>query len=175
MRQFAVAAMCVFFSLTVGTVLAQQGRTGNSPQPTRSAASSEELEWCDTYTESIEKAKTTGKPLLILFTGSDWCPACMKLEREVLSKPEFVRGVSDNFVFYRAEFSDPSPEALASTPDSVLLDRYNVNMFPTIVVIDGNGKQLFSLNYKAGGPNVYVQELNQKLRTYKNASSQSRM
>lgn len=173
MKKFAFAALCLFSGLSSIDLFAQT-RTNTPSSTLRQDTSSEELDWCDTYTESIKKAKSTGKPLLILFTGSDWCPACMKLEREVLSKPEFIRGVSDKFVFYKAEFSDPSPEALASTPDSVLLDRYNIDSFPTLVVIDGNGSRLFSLEYKPGGPSVYVQELNNKLRTYQNSSSQNR-
>jgi thioredoxin-related protein len=157
-------------SLPALQLTAQQAKSSyNTP----STFSQGYIDWCDTYSESVNKAKASSKPLLILFTGSGWCPACMKLEKEVLGKPEFVQGVGGQFIFYKAEFNDPSPQGLAATPDSVLLDRYKVNSFPTIVVIDGSGKQLFTLGYKPGGPGVYVSELTEKLRTVKSFQPQN--
>ena len=135
---------------------------------TPSMASKGYLDWCDTYSESIAKAKASSKPLLILFTGSGWCPACLKLEKEILVKPEFIQGVANHFVFYKSEFSDPSPQGLAANPDSVLLDRYNIKFFPTILVVDSNGNQLFTLGYQAGGAAAYVSELTKKLGAIKN-------
>ena len=97
----------------------------------------------------------------------------MKLEKEVLQKPEFNRALANNFIFYKAEFTDPSPEGLNSTPDSALLDRYNIDVFPTILVVDGNGQQLFTINYKTGGPDVYIREINGKLQSIRNNTKQN--
>ena len=124
-----------------------------------------EIDWCETYTDSSRLSKEQSKPLLILFTGTSWCPACIKLEKEILQKPEFIQGVADNFIFYKAEFNDPSPEGLNSTPDSVLLDRYQITAFPTMVIVNEDGKQLFTINYKPNTPDSYVREINQKLQS----------
>lgn len=145
-----------------------QNRNYSSQGIAQNVSSNAEVNWCETYSDSIRRAQNQSKPLLILFTGTSWCPACMKLEREVLRKPEFARAVANNFVFYKAEFNDPSPEALENSPDKVLIDRYKVEAFPTIVVVDASGNQLFTVNYKAGGPQVYTNELNQKLQAFRN-------
>lgn len=162
---------CVVFSTS--HLIAQQNNRfnenvrGNTSQQ-MSSNQFNEIDWCESYTDSIQKAKTLSRPLLILFTGTGWCPACIKLEREVLSKTQFIQALANRFVFYKAEFMDPSPEGLNSNPDSVLLDRYQVDTFPTIAVIDGNGRLLFKINYKAGGPEAYINEINQKLQASKN-------
>lgn len=136
----------------------QAQNRSNSPQ-------ANEIDWCETYTESVKKARKENKPLLILFTGTNWCPACMKLEREVLNKPQFAQALGNKFVFYKAEFPSPTPEGLNSSPDKVLLDRYNVDKFPTFVAIDGFGALLFTMNYASGGPDVYIRTLNDKLQS----------
>lgn len=118
--------------------------------------------WCETYSDSIKQANEKNKPLLILFTGTAWCPACMKLERDVLNKPEFAKGVGDKFIFYKAEFNEPTPQGIANSPDKFLMDRYQVDKFPTMVVVNGNGQLLFTVNYKSG-VQAYISELNQKL------------
>ena len=152
---------------------ANNTRTNTSSAAQDRSNNAKIIDWCENYTDSVRQAKELSKPLLILFTGTGWCPACIKLEREVLQKPEFIQGVNDNFVFYKAEFTDPSPEGLNSNPDSALLDRYQVNAFPTILVVDNNGKQLFTVDYKAGGADAYVREINQKLQSSKNSMRQN--
>ena len=38
-----------------------------------------EIKWQNDMTQAAELAKKEKKPILILFTGSDWCPPCMKM------------------------------------------------------------------------------------------------
>ncbi|MBS4163501.1 Uncharacterized protein PRO82_000804 [Candidatus Protochlamydia amoebophila] len=121
------------------------------------------LTWITNYHEAVAQSQSTGKPILLLFTGTNWCPACMKLEKEVLTKPEFAQGVGNQFIFFKAEFPDYGEDAIMSSPYSTLLHRYNINAFPTLVVINASGQLLFTVNYKAGGPAVYINELLQKL------------
>ncbi len=41
--------------------------------------------WTEDAQEAMTRAATQKKDLLVLFTGSDWCPYCKKLDEEVLS------------------------------------------------------------------------------------------
>lgn len=50
------------------------------------------------YEEALEVAKKTGKPILLDFTGHS-CVNCRKMERAVLSKPEVLRDINENFIF----------------------------------------------------------------------------
>ncbi|KAA5533252.1 thioredoxin fold domain-containing protein [Taibaiella lutea] len=49
------------------------------------------------YDEALAAAKKTGKPVLLDFTGHS-CVNCRKMERVVLSKPEILRELSQNFI-----------------------------------------------------------------------------
>lgn len=121
------------------------------------------INWTTNYADAQRKSMEGAKPILILFTGTNWCPACMKLEREVLTNPRFANGVANSFVFMKAEFTDPSDAAITRSPYKQLLDRYNIEAFPSIVVTDAQGIQLFTVDYQEGGPDVYVRDLTKKL------------
>jgi thiol-disulfide isomerase/thioredoxin len=121
------------------------------------------INWLRNYSDAVALSQSTSKPIAILFTGTGWCPACMKLERTVLNNPEFAQAVAQRFVFLKAEFPDYSESAVMASPYKPLLDRYGVNAFPTIVVVNTNGQMLYTVNYREGGPQAYAQELLQKL------------
>lgn len=131
---------------------------------------SNQITWLRNYEEAVSKSQSSSKPIVVLFTGTTWCPACIKLEREVLSHPEFVNGVGQKFIFLKAEFPDYTESALMSSPYKPLLDRYGVDAYPTIVVINANGQKLFTVNYQIGGPGIYVRELLQKLNSMNTAA-----
>lgn len=131
-----------------------------SPSPSHS---SNQINWLRTYSEAVALSQSTSKPIAILFTGTGWCPACVKLERSVLNNPEFMQAVAQKFVFLKAEFPDYSEAAVMASPYKPLLDRYGIDVFPTIIVVNANGQMLFTVNYREGGAQMYAQELLQKL------------
>lgn len=129
-------------------------------QPTQNnTTTSSQINWMRNYSDAVALSQSTSKPIAILFTGTGWCPACMKLEREVLANPEFTQSVGQKFVFLKADFPDYSESAISASPFKPLLDRYSVSAFPTIVVVNANGQKLHTVNYQQGGARVYAQEL----------------
>ena len=124
---------------------------------------SNQINWLRSYSDAVALSQSTSKPIVILFTGTGWCPACMKLEREVLNRSEFAQAVGQKFVFLKAEFPDYSENAVMASPYKPLIDRYGVEAFPTLVVVNANGQQLYTVNYREEGPQAYAQELLQKL------------
>ena len=119
-----------------------------------------EADWLTDFQKAQSEAKAGHKLLLINFTGSDWCPWCIRLEREVFSKPEFAQFAKDNLVLLAADF----PRAKAQSNDvrrqnQDLAQRYSVEGFPTIVVLNSEGKQVGLLGYVPGGPNAFIEEL----------------
>ena len=121
------------------------------------------INWTKNYSDAVELSQNTSKPILILFTGTNWCPACMKLEREVIRNSEFIQGVGEKFIFLKAEFPDYSESGMVNSPYKPLFARYKVDVFPTIVVVDALGEKLFTVNYQKAGPQAYVHELLHKL------------
>jgi protein disulfide-isomerase len=120
--------------------------------------------WLTNYKEAQEQAKAGKKLVLLDFTGSDWCGWCIKLDREVFSKPEFKEYAEKNLVLVELDF--PRGKKLSDEErgqNEQLAMRYQIQGFPTIVVLDGEGKQVGELSYMPGGPSAFIAELD-KLR-----------
>jgi thioredoxin-related protein len=121
-------------------------------------------EWLTDYKRAQQEAKTSNRLLLVDFTGSDWCGWCIKLDREVFSKAEFKDYASKNLVLMEVDF----PRAKAQAADlkkqnQELAQQYQIEGFPTIVVLDGDGKRIGELGYMEGGPAAFIAQL-EKLR-----------
>jgi len=120
--------------------------------------------WLTNYKQAQEQAKTNKKLLLLDFTGSDWCGWCIKLEREVFSRPEFKEYATENLVLLEVDF--PRGKRLSATEQSQneeLAERHGVQGFPTIVVLDSEGRKVGELGYTPGGPSAFIAQL-EKLR-----------
>ncbi len=127
------------------------------------SARADEANWLTDYSKAQAEAKAKNKLLLVDFTGSDWCIWCKKLDAEVFSQPEFQDYAKDHLVLLTADF----PRKGSQTPEtkkqnSELAQKYGVQGFPTIVVLNGDGKQVGELGYDPGGASAFVQQL-QKL------------
>lgn len=135
-----------------------QAQTQTYQQPAQAPVSNR-INWTTRFSDAAAQANAQRKPIVILFTGTSWCPACIKLEREVLNQPEFARAVGNNFIFLKAEFPDYSESGMRASPYRNLMERYNIEAFPTFIVINPNGQQLGVVNYQYGGPSAYAQQL----------------
>ena len=68
------------------------------------AAPTKSTKWFDDFAAAKAAAKKEGKPILANFTGSDWCPWCVKLEKEILEQKGFLDYASTNMVLFIADF-----------------------------------------------------------------------
>jgi len=116
--------------------------------------------WSEDYAKSVARGKAEKKLVLIDFTGSDWCMWCMKLDREVFSTPAFESYAKDHLVLMRADF----PQARAQShriqaQNELLQDKYRIEGYPTVVVLNSRGKQIAALPYTEGGPKAFIAAL----------------
>ncbi|MFK7970902.1 MAG: thioredoxin family protein [Bacteroidia bacterium] len=109
------------------------------------------------------QANTSRKPILVLFTGSDWCAPCMQLEREVLSKKAFQDYAKKNLVLVKMDFPRRSPEPSIEMQvhrDTVatkyLGERQSV---PTVFLLNDDGSIIAKTTFRAGGAEAYVRHL----------------
>jgi protein disulfide-isomerase len=116
--------------------------------------------WEDDFAKGLAKAKETGKPALVDFTGSDWCIWCKRLDEEVFSKKEFKDYVKDKFELVMVDFPQlrPLPKKKAEANQAVA-EKYKIQGYPTVLVMDGDGKVLAKLGYMEGGPKAFIAEL----------------
>jgi protein disulfide-isomerase len=125
-----------------------------------STACSQPSNWSENYDKSLALAGSSGKILLINFTGSDWCPWCIKLDKEVFSQKAFQDYASASLVLLKADF--PRTKKLAEnvkTQNQELADKFGVQSFPTIVLLNGKGEKISETGYQEGGAEAYVNHL----------------
>lgn len=116
--------------------------------------------WEDDFDKGLAKAKAAGKPALVDFTGSDWCIWCKRLDAEIFSKQEFKDYVKDKFQLVEVDFPQlkPLPQKKAEAHEA-LAKKYKIEGFPTVLVLDGSGKEIGRLGYVEGGPKAFIAEL----------------
>jgi thioredoxin-related protein len=120
--------------------------------------------WQTDFKKAQEQAKSSHKLLLVDFTGSDWCGWCIKLNREVFSKPEFQEYANKNLVLLEIDFPRTKAQSDAvKKQNEELASQYQVQGFPTVVVLNGEGRKVGELGYMEGGPSAFIAEL-EKLR-----------
>jgi protein disulfide-isomerase len=116
--------------------------------------------WQTDFPKAQEEARTNHKLLLLNFTGSDWCGWCMRLEAEVFSKPEFAEYAKQRLVLVTVDFPRAKPLSdEVRRQNRALAEKYGVEGFPTIVVLNGDGKPVGALGYQPGGPSAFIEEL----------------
>ena len=116
--------------------------------------------WMTQFSEARAMSKNEGKPILMDFTGSNWCGWCVKLKKEVFTKPSFLGFANDNLILMTVDFPrGVHQEEWLVDQNNKLLDQYGVNSFPTIILTDYNGNLLGRTGYKSGGSENYVEHL----------------
>jgi thioredoxin-related protein len=115
--------------------------------------------WLTDVAKAQAQAKAENKLVLLDFTGSDWCRWCVKLKKEVFSTPEFTEYAQKNLVLVEVDF--PKHKAIPEAEKSAhkaLAQKYGVRGFPTIILLDGAGKQVAQLGFDDGLENKNEQD-----------------
>jgi thioredoxin-related protein len=122
-------------------------------------------DWQIDYKKAQQEAKTKNKLLLLNFTGSDWCGYCIVFDREVLSKQQFKDYANKNLVLLEVDFPRRKVQSVDTRKQNQeLAEQYQIEGFPTIVVLNGDGRKLWQYEgYFPGGPGDFIAQL-EKLR-----------
>ena len=122
-------------------------------------------EWMTDFEAAKQKAAAENKDLLVNFTGSDWCSWCIKLVDEVFKHDAFKKGVADNFVLVELDFPQDKSKLDESTQkqNEMLQEKYSIQGFPTILLLDDQGRPYAQTGYQAGGPEKYLVHLDKLL------------
>ena len=106
-------------------------------------AAADELKWMTDLPKAQALAAKEKKLVLLNFTGSDWCGFCVKLDREVFSTEKFAKYAKEKLVLVEVDF--PSRKKLPSElakANQALKQKYSIRGFPTLLVLDGKGKEV---------------------------------
>lgn len=125
-------------------------------------------EWKTDFTVAKNEASSQNKNILLVFSGSDWCGPCIKLDRDIWQSAEFKEFAKNNLVLERADFPKKKQNQLAPELKKIneeLAEKYNKDgMFPLVVVLDKNGKVLGKTAYKNVSPQEYIAMLKSFLK-----------
>lgn len=97
-----------------------------------------EPQWEQDYDQALALAKKKKKPLLVFFTGSDWCGPCKILHKSYFETEEFTKLSNKNLVLYKADFPRRtdlvSPEM--KQKNNELQVQFAVRGYPTMILIN---------------------------------------
>ncbi len=117
-------------------------------------------EWIESYETALAYAKANQKNLLLNFTGSDWCIWCIKLDKEVFSKDEFLSFARENLVLVKLDFpSRTGQPAELKENNQKLQKQFKVEGYPTIVLLNSEGREIARTGYQQGGAKNYISHL----------------
>jgi protein disulfide-isomerase len=124
------------------------------------SGTSDSLNWKTDLNQALATAKKENKVVLVNFTGSDWCQWCKRLSDEVFSKKEFEDFANKNLVLVKVDFPRNIEQSNATKYyNQQLANMYGVEGFPTIILLDKNGRGLLKTGYIQGGVDNYIQQL----------------
>lgn len=132
------------------------------PEPSLSAKPKVESDgiWLTDFQQAKKEAKEKNLPILVDFSGSDWCGWCIKLDKEVFSQPEFIDYAKKNFVLLLLDFpKENKQDKKTKIQNAELAQKYNVSGFPTVLILDAEGNFLKQTGYVQGGVENYIKHL----------------
>ncbi len=88
----------------------------------------------------VRTASSDQRIRVILFTGTEWCPACVHLESSVIGTPAWQEFARAELAFQKVDV--PADRNRVTEADRALISRYGVRSYPTMVVLDRAGKEL---------------------------------
>lgn len=123
--------------------------------------------WTSSLPAALAQAKASQRPVLAVFSGSDWCKPCMMLKQEVFDQPEFASYAQDKFVLARFDFPRNKKNRLDASQTKLNEDAAaqlnKEGSFPAVVLLSPEGKILARTGYRPGGATAYDAYLTQLL------------
>ena len=98
--------------------------------------------WLRNYDEAMAAAEQSGRPVLTIFTGSDWCPHCVTLEKKVLESAEFLAWAEDRVVLLMIDLPQQGISQDERQVRSKVCIKYGVRTFPNTVLIAPDGAKI---------------------------------
>lgn len=116
--------------------------------------------WQTNFEEAKILAQKENKNIVLVFSGSDWCAPCMKLEKNIWMSQEFQTESQNNWITYKADFPKKKANQLPTElteQNKKLAEKYNKEgSFPLVVLLTPSGKVLGMFGFKNISPSDYI-------------------
>lgn len=111
---------------------------------------------------ALKLAKELNRPVFAFFTGSDWCPYCQRMQKEVLMTPEFRAWAERSVVLLELDYPNnkPLPKALKDQNEG-LKRQYSVSSYPLVHLLNPNDGKSYGISKGLieGGVDAYITDL----------------
>ena len=109
--------------------------------------------WHTDYKRALAQAKAEQKPVLMYFTGSDFCGYCKQLDRQALDQKPFHDYADRNLVLLKLDFPARKPQSRwEREQNETLRMRYRVSGFPTLILLNPRGSVAGEVNARSLRP-----------------------
>lgn len=116
--------------------------------------------WKTNFEEAKSQATTENKNILLVFSGSDWCGPCIKLDKNIWQSDAFKKESAKKWVLVRADFPKKKANQLAADitlSNNKLAEKYNrEGNFPLVVLLDNTGKVIGKTGFANVEPEDYI-------------------
>ena len=130
--------------------------------------------WTFNFDSSMAAAKKEHKPVMVLFTGSDWCPPCKMLEKNILSSQEFEEFSKNNLILVKADFPRRPENRLSAEQKSHndnLNRKFGIRGYPTVLLLDADGNELNRIvGYPRTSATDFIQNISDKTSSLQSKS-----
>ena len=117
--------------------------------------------WKTNFEEAKAQSISENKNILLVFSGSDWCAPCIKLENTIWKSEDFKKESEQKWIIYKADFPKKKANLLSAeltASNKKLAEQYNKSgNFPLVLLLDKTGSVLGITGYKNITPQEYIQ------------------
>jgi len=95
--------------------------------------------WMTDVDAALAKAKKEKMPVMVEFTGSDWCPPCIMMHKKVFSKKAFTDAASKKYILVKIDI--PKADKALYKKNQKVMKKYKVSGVPTVLLFGDDGKE----------------------------------
>lgn len=122
------------------------------------AQANAEKEWREDFPAAQVRASDEKKQLLVNFSGSDWSAPCITFRKNILNSSVFLAYAKSRFVLINVDFPRNRPQSdIQKLANQILTQKYIVNDFPTVLILEANGTQTQRIcNFNGTNPADFI-------------------
>ena len=128
----------------------------------------QQAHWLQNFEEAKQHAAEQGLPLLISFSGSDWCVPCMRLERDLFTTSEFIHFSKEHLILLKLDFPARKKNLLSEEQlqhNEALAEIYNIKgAFPLVVITNPNGEVTGTMDHPLSSVEAYINSIQSAIR-----------
>ena len=122
----------------------------------------EELTWHSDLQKAISLSQKEKKPMLLFFTGSDWCGWCKKMDKTTFQDEKVMKILQEEYYTVKVDFDNKNKMNYQGQQytGKELAKKFGIEGLPTLVVIAPDfSKSEAIIGYK--NPKQFINALNQ--------------